>query len=228
MDLHAGESCSPAHWNVETRESLIRRIRDWNDDVSWQEFFDLYWGMIHALAVRSGLNEAEAQDVVQATMVAVADNVRRFDDSRVGSFKNWLLHQARWKISDHLRRRRREDQHLARDSRGGTVRSDTLARIPDHRDPINALIERDWDDAVSTAALKQIKAKVKPKHFQMFDLYAIKKWPIQQVSETLHVNVSQVYLAKSRITRLLKKQLPLVEAQLMRSFRDGGTSKSNP
>lgn len=229
MDSHAGEPRSAAHWNVQTRESLLRRVRDWSDDASWQEFFDLYWRMIYSLAVRSGLNEAEAQDVVQATMVAVADNIRRFEyDAEVGSFKSWLCHQARWKIRDHLRRRRREERHLGRGRRGASARTDTVGRVPDEHDSIEALIERDWEDAVATVALGQIKAKVKPKHFQMFDLYAIKKWPIRQVSETLQVNVAQIYLAKSRIARLLKKQLPLVEAQLMRSLRNGRTSKTNP
>src|SRR5690242_4173987 len=127
MDSQVGDACGPVPWNVQTRESLLRRVRDWNDDASWQEFFQLYWRMIYALAVQAGLNETEAEDVVQATMVAVADNIRRFRyDAEVGSFKSWLCHQAQWKIRDHLRRRRREEEHRARRSPPGTsTRTDT-------------------------------------------------------------------------------------------------------
>ncbi len=229
MDSQVGEACGPVPWNVQTRESLLRRVRDWSDDASWQEFFQLYWRMIYALAVQAGLNESEAEDVVQATMLAVADNIRRFRyDAEVGSFKSWLCHQAQWKIRDQLRRRRREEEHRARRSPPGTsTRTDTIARLADERDSLEALVERDWDEAVSAVALAQVKAKVKPKHFQMFDLYAIKKWPIRRVSQTLQVNVAQVYLAKSRISRLLKKHTEQVETQLLRTLHRAPKSKGN-
>lgn len=221
MDSQLGEIGERrVQWNVQTRASLLRRVRDWRDDASWQEFFELYWRLIYALAVQAGLNEAEAEDVVQATMVAVADNIRLFRyDSEVGSFKSWLCHQAQWKIRDQLRRRARDEEHLVRRAQVRTSTSTaTVARIPDERDALEGVLERDWDQAVATVALARVKAKVKPKHFQMFDLYAVKNWPIRRVSQTLQVNVAQVYLAKSRISRLLKKQTKQVEAQLVRSL----------
>jgi RNA polymerase sigma-70 factor (ECF subfamily) len=229
MNSQAEEACKPVQWNVQTRESLLRRVRDWSDDESWQEFFQLYWRLIYTLAVQAGLNEAEAEDVVQATMLAVADNIRRFHyDREVGSFKSWLCHQAQWKIRDQLRKRRREEGHLARRSNPSTSpRTDTLARVPAIRDSLEELIEKDWEQAVATVALARVKAKVKPKHFQMFDLYAIKKWPIRRVSRTLQVNVAQVYLAKSRIMRLLKKQSLQVEAQLLHSLQQTPKPKTD-
>ena len=219
MESHAGDTGEPP-WNVKTRESLLRRVRDWSDDASWQEFFQLYWRMIYSLAIKAGLTESEAEDVVQTTMLAIADNIRRFEyDSKVGSFKSWLCHQAQWKIQDHLRRRRREDEHLARGRGAAATGTDLINRVADEQDSLGALMEKDWDTAVASVALARVKAKVKPKHFQMFDLYAIKKWPIRRVSQTLQVNVAQVYLAKSRIIRLLKKQTVLVEKQLLSSLQ---------
>ena len=214
MDSQVGAVCGPVQWNVQTRESLLRRVRDWSDDASWQEFFEIYWRLIYALAIQAGLNECEAEDVVQTTMMAVADNIRGFRyESEVGSFKSWLCHQAQWKIRDQLRRRRREDEHLVR---RGHTNTETLG-IAEERDPLAEVFERDWNQAVAVVALARIRARVNPKHFQMFDLYVIKKWPIRRVSQTLQVNVAQVYLAKSRISRLLKKQTKQVEAQLSHS-----------
>src|SRR5215203_6145314 len=116
MESQVGEA-GGLPWNIKTSESLLRRVRDWGDDASWQEFFQLYWRLIYSLAIKAGLKESEAEDVVQTTMVAVADNIRQFRyDAEVGSFKSWLCHQAQWKIHDHLRRRRREEEHLARRS----------------------------------------------------------------------------------------------------------------
>jgi DNA-directed RNA polymerase specialized sigma24 family protein len=44
-------------------------------------------------------------------------------------------------------------------------------------------------------------------HYQLFDLYVMKQWPVKKVAQTLGVNVGLVYLAKHRISALLKKEL---------------------
>ena len=58
--------------DLRTRRSLLSRLRDLDDRESWRTFFDLYWRMLYNVARRSGLGEADAEDVVQETVVAVA------------------------------------------------------------------------------------------------------------------------------------------------------------
>jgi len=55
-----------------TRLSLLARLKDWQDQQSWREFFDTYWKLIYSVAIQAGLSDAEAQDVVQDTLVSVA------------------------------------------------------------------------------------------------------------------------------------------------------------
>src|SRR6266496_5409417 len=57
---------------IATRWSLLSRLKDWGDRDSWQEFFDTYWRLIYDVASKSGLRDAEAQDVVQEVLLAVA------------------------------------------------------------------------------------------------------------------------------------------------------------
>jgi len=42
------------------------------DHDGWQEFFDTYWRLIYDVALKAGLNEAEAEEVVQETLTSVA------------------------------------------------------------------------------------------------------------------------------------------------------------
>ena len=51
--------------SIPTRQSLLARLKDWEDQASWREFFDTYWRLIHAVALKAGLNEVEAQEVVR-------------------------------------------------------------------------------------------------------------------------------------------------------------------
>ena len=92
-----------------TRQSLLGRLKDWNDDASWQDFFNTYWRRIYGAAIKAGLTEAEAQEVVQETIIAVSKQMPGFKyDPAIGTFKSWLLNQTHWKIADQLRFRNQE------------------------------------------------------------------------------------------------------------------------
>src|SRR5436305_15266540 len=91
---------------IPTRVTLLHRLKNWQDDSSWQEFFDTYWKLIYGVARQAGLADAEAQDIVQETLVAVARHMPKFKyDPGIGSFKTWLLNMTRWRIIDHAGRR---------------------------------------------------------------------------------------------------------------------------
>src|SRR5580704_5872175 len=94
--------------SIITRYSLLSRLQDWQDNKSWQEFFETYWRPVYSVALRSGLTETEAQEVVQETFICVAKNIHQFRRDRTkGSFKGWLRNITRWRIADQLRKRTR-------------------------------------------------------------------------------------------------------------------------
>lgn len=101
MNLHPDDSCA-------TRQSLLERLKRLDDDGAWRDFFETYWELIYNVARKAGLNDAEAQEVVQDTVIVVARKIGELDtDPGRGSFKSWLLGQARWRIGDRFRARQR-------------------------------------------------------------------------------------------------------------------------
>src|SRR5215831_2809915 len=93
---------------IPTRYSLLSRLENRSDDVSWKEFFDTYWRLIYSVARKAGLTEVEAQEVVQETVISVAKDIEKFKrDRRLGTFKGWLRNLTRWRIADQLRKRTR-------------------------------------------------------------------------------------------------------------------------
>ena len=195
---------------IPTRQSLLSRLKDYDDNESWRDFFHTYWKLIYSMAIRSGLSETEAQEVVQETIIAVSKQMPDFKYDRAkGSFKSWLLQLTRWKIQDQLRRRQR-DEHLA----GGpeTIPSGEVENIPDPS-TADSPWEDEWQKNLVEAALQRLKVQAKPKQFQIFDLYVMKQWPIARVTATLGVNFGQVYMAKHRLTAMLKKEIKILEAR---------------
>ena len=193
-----------------TRQSLLLRLRDWNDQGSWQEFSKIYERLIFDTALKAGLTREEAQEVVQETLLSVAKKIAGFNyDPEMGSFRGWLLQITRRRIVDQLRKRNR---HTDRLSSNGSA---TIEHVSDPTGSrLDALWKAEWHQALLDMARAMVKRTVTPKQYRMFELYVLQQMPIKGVMAELKVNPAQIYMAKYRITRLLKKQLRELEKEL--------------
>jgi RNA polymerase sigma factor (sigma-70 family) len=199
---------------IPTRYSLLSRLQNWDDQESWKDFFDTYWRLIYAIALKSGLTEAEAQDVVQETVICVAKDINKFKrDRNLGSFKGWLRNLTRWRISDQLRKRQ-PNSFGEEASLNGSTSLVEPAELPGPADAdLENAWEAEWHSNLMEAALERVRRRVKEEHYQMFDLNVVRQWPASKVAHTLEVSVAQVYLAKRRVLALLKKEVRMLEKQ---------------
>jgi RNA polymerase sigma factor (sigma-70 family) len=205
-------SVNPAEDSCPTRPSLLQRLQEGGDGQSWQEFGDLYGGLIRRYVRKAGLTEAEAQEVVQETMISVARNLPEFRyDPAVASFKTWLLKLTRWRVTDQLRKR------LPLAPRGGsteeaTARTSTINRVADpSASDLDQLWEAEWRRTLLDRAIQVVKAQVELKQWQIFDLYVLKEWSAREVAKALEVGLPAVYLVKHRVGAILKKELKRME-----------------
>lgn len=195
--------------DLKTRRSLLSRLRDLDDHESWRAFFDRYWRMLYKVARRAGLSEADAEDVVQETVVAVARQMPRFRyDAARGTFKGWLFRIVGRRVSDHLRRLyrqpHREEPALELeaeelDACSGPAATDASAG------GIGEAWEQEWEQAVFEAAVARVRERTNPKHFQVFDCCVRLGWPAAKVAATLGLSTAQVYLARHRVSRAVKQ-----------------------
>ncbi len=200
-----------------TRQSLLSRLRDWDDQESWRHFLDLYGKLLHGMARERGLNEQESQEVVQETVIAVAKNMPgfRYQPERC-SFKSFLRHLLEKKVADAYRRRARASRDVALeiDDSSRLELQDQLA-TPKEEAP-DALWEKHWQQHLFEAALERVKARTSAKHFQIFHRLVVLGHKAGEVARTLNVNIAQVYLAKHRVAGLMKKELASLRAELER------------
>lgn len=201
-----------AHAYAKTRKSLIARLENWEDQRTWDEFYQTYWRLIYAVAMKAGLRSDEAFDCVQETILTIAKQSRKkLYDPAQGSFKTWLMNMTRWRINDQFRKRKK-DTAMA----GGEWDSDRkTAAIDRIEDPAGEVLSRLWDiewkKNAADAALSRVKALVSPKQYQIFDSYVIKQWDARKVQEKLNVSMAQIYLAKHRVGAVFKRELAKLE-----------------
>lgn len=208
---------------AQTRQSLIEKLGDWEDQKTWDEFYQTYWRLIFAVSRKSGLSEDEALDVVQETILCVAKQWKdgqKYDPQK-GSFKNWLLNLTRWRIADQFRKKQKNPAAGSRGSGSGRTQDQSGTIVPTvellEDEKAGNLLERMWETEwranLSRVALDSVRKQVSPKQYQIFDAYVIKGWDVTAVMENLGVSRAQVYLAKHRIGSMVKTEISRLEKE---------------
>jgi len=190
---------------LETRSTLLIRLKSKEDEERWLEFFALYWRLIYNAARRAGLGHEDAQDIVKETILQVYKGIDRFQYGRKkGAFKSWLRVVTRSRISNFFTRQHRQP-YLLEDAPGGKGALEQL------EDPQVPELERIWDeerrDNLVDAALELLKKRVSPEQYQIFHSYVVKGWSAAEVARTMGVSRAKVYLAKHRVGLVFQEAL---------------------
>ena len=181
-----------------TTSTLLAALHDPANDEVWSEFDHRYRPILQAVAGRMGLDEADAEEAAQETMVQFVRDYRRgrYDRSK-GRLRFWIHGILRNRILDLLRKK----QNL-RGTRGESV----LGLLEDE-DELKKLWDAECRQKILADALVilQETTDVQPSTVEAFRLYALEERPPKEVAERLGINVRSVYLAKHRCAKGLKE-----------------------
>lgn len=199
-----------------TRKTLVKKLRDLEDQESWREFFEIYWRLIYRFALKSGCTEMEAEEVVQETVISVARKMPEFKyQPAVCSFKGWLMHVANWRVIDQLRKRNHRITQVPEDEPGSTG-TDPLHRIPDPLGgEMEALWQKEWKENLVESAVERVKRRCNPEYYQIFYLLIVKKRGMSEVMKALGVSRAQVYMARHRIGAMVKREVKELERKML-------------
>lgn len=194
----------------ETRASLILRLRDAADVAAWDEFVEVYGPLVFRIAQRQGLQEADADDVVQQVFAAVAQSVSQWlEKSERGRFRAWLLRIARNIAINTLTRR----PHGAIGTGGGESQQ-SLADFPAPTGPLSSQFDLEYRREVYRWAAEQVREAVAPNTWNAFHLTHVEGISVAEAAAQLGVNIGNVYIARSRVMsrlRELTKQFEVTE-----------------
>lgn len=192
-----------------TRQSLLSRLRDWQDEEGWREFFETYWRLIYNVARKSGLDDLQAQEVVQATFIYLSRRMPtfRYEPAR-GSFKSWLRVVTRSRISVY-RRAEKAGAFIREPLPGhGEETESALEQLPDPAaDVLDEVWQREWEENLLNAAFRRLRSKINAQQLLIFRLATAGELPLTLVARKLDVSLAQVYLARHRVGRLLKAEV---------------------
>ncbi len=182
-----------ADFGATTRPSVLARASDGDAG----EFARIYSPLIYRMARRRGLDEHDAEDLMQQMMLELLRLLPRFryDRSR-GTFKGFLKKMTGNRVIDLYRKKKPLVDPVVLE---GVADKD--AEDPDEE------FDREWQKAHLVVALDAVRPQVKPSTFQSFQLFALEGWPIEKVAETLGITKNQVSQNKRRVIQRLRAQV---------------------
>jgi RNA polymerase sigma factor (sigma-70 family) len=185
----------------ETRASLLIRVRDPADQPAWQEFVEIYWPVIVRLARQHGLQEADAEDVAQEILLAVAKAVeQREHDPKRAKFRTWLHRVAHNAILNALTRGRPDR------GSGDSALLAVLNGHESHHGPTSDLLQLEYRREVFRWAALQVRKEFQQATWDAFWLTAVEGRAVDVVAEELAKNRGAVYAARSRVMRRIQEK----------------------
>ena len=150
------------------------------------------------------MQESDASDVTQDVLTKLVTAMRSFEyDPRRGSFRGWLKTVTRNAVRD-----------LGRRWRAGVGTGDTqcnrfLNEIsgPEPLSELASEIESQYEFELLAEAESRVKLRVKPETWTAYRMTAIDQLASTEVARSLGITISAVYVAKSRVIKLLREEV---------------------
>lgn len=194
------------HFNNEsTRSSVLRAVADTENKAAWNRFFDLYAGFVYSVARSRGLNDADADDVVQNVFADLARNLPTFRYDRAkGRFRSYLAGLVNWRVVDKMKSAKREADLKAsyKEEVESAVKGDA------------AFEEREWQAAAMEEALRRMKPDVRPEHYAAFVASAVEGQDTEAVMKLYGLSRDNLYQIRTRLTEKLRETVAAVLAEM--------------
>ena len=184
--------------NPDTRESLILRLPSSQDALAWREFIAIYEPLIIRFAGRRGLQEADAREIAQNVLIAVAKSVDRWQPDRErGRFRAWLFRIARNPLINWI------SKQATQASSARALDGSALEQFPSE-DYRAAEIELEYRREMFRVAAAQARDSFSASTWDAFWRTAVLAESVDSVAASLELSPGAVYIARSRVTSKIR------------------------
>jgi RNA polymerase sigma-70 factor (ECF subfamily) len=175
---------------------------------AWDDFVRVYGRPVHRWCRAHGLQPADAADVAQEVLVRFWRQSGRFRYRQGAKFRGYLWVIVRGAVADWHADRRRSTPP---DAEPATDPLKKLCSLP-ARDDLAARIEEAFDTELMALAMQRVRNRVQPRTWRAFQRMVIDLLPGIEVAAELGVEVNVVYVARHKVTRMIRETVHEMES----------------
>ncbi len=197
---------APLPTTCSTLLTLLRQ--DPSDQAAWDTFVERYGRHIYRWCRQWQLQDADAEDVTQDILVKLTRKLGAFAYDPSRSFRGWLK-----TVAYHAWRDFEDGRRLSQPAAGnGPVQE--LMRTLEARDDLAQRLEEAFDLELLEAAKVRVRLRVAPHTWEAFRLVAMEGLPVAEVAARVGLQVAMVYVAKSKVQKMLREEIEKLEKGL--------------
>jgi len=190
---------------IETSPSLLDRLRKGADQQSWTRLVDLYSPWIHRWVRRYGVQDHDADDVVQEVLGKVVSEMPDFQyDRERGLFRSWL----RTITANQLRAFFRKKKPLPIGTGGEDSEiGNRLGELEDPHSALSQLWNKEHDAYLTERLMTLIEPEFEATTWKAFVRVVREGRDPDAVGAELGMKRGAVYTAKSRVLKRMREEL---------------------
>lgn len=190
---------------TDTHPSLLARVRDGADRLAWEEFVALYAPVVYGYAIKHGLQDADAADFTQDTMLTLMRTLKSFEyDRNKGTFRGWLVTVLR----NRLKRGTVTAARMERGS-GDSAVLQQLSELPNPQ--LDETLEHEMRLSEFHWAAQRVREEFQASTWAAFWQTTVEGLAIRQVADQLGITSGAVYVARSRVLARIRSEVLAAE-----------------
>jgi RNA polymerase sigma-70 factor (ECF subfamily) len=197
--------------SADTRVSVIVGVCQ-QDPERWREFDAIYRPILLAYLHQRGLNESDANDIVQDIFVKLLGKIRTYDRSRC-SFRSWLFSVAHNTLIDQARRRAAYKKAL----------DGWIAHVLKATPSDSLVMAQEWvrlhRERILEHALKTIRERSSPKAWACFEERLLRNRPAALTAAELKIEPDAVYVHASRVLKQVRDACNEFDEEISHAFK---------
>ena len=189
-----------------TRATLLLRLRNRTDSLSWQEFHERYGQLLFRYARQRGASPVDAEDIVQDVEVALLKALDGFEyDAAKGRFRAYLRVAVIRAIG------RREGIDAGQSELVEPHNFDYMSAVRDADS--DARWEQEWRAHRLRWALREVAPSFEQVTIDAFRVHVLAGKPAEETAQALGISTASVYQAKSRVLKQVKERLEQLDPE---------------
>ena len=186
-----------------TRETLILRLRDQQDEASWREFDRLYRRYIAAVLRHAGVPESLLDDLIQDILLKMWKALPKFEyDSERGRFRAWLNTVTLNTMRSHFKKERRLRDSLDTDQQA-SLELFMAAETPPE---VERVAEEEWRKHIGRLAWENVMPELSDKVREVYQ-GILQGREAEAIAEDLGIERNTVYVYRKRAEQRLAREV---------------------
>ena len=192
-----------------TRMTLLQRVRDQQDNKSWDEFIQVYQDYIYAIIRRMGISEHDAHDIHQQVILNLWKSLPELDFNSFHRFRSVISTITRNRVIDFMRKRTSQADKLERAAKEETL--DYLKHISVSE--VDEIAEREWEIYLTNLVIERVEPRFSGQALDVFRL-SMQGKTNEEISEQLDIKVSSVYRLRNRVKACMIDEIKELRKEL--------------